>query len=500
MSAAPLILIDLSSIAYPLWHLSGNEPDPNWTSTQILAKVHALASGQPHVAICVDGPNSRAVRLKIDPTYKAQRDTAPAALYHQIGIAIARLREDGFPIWQADGYEADDVIASAVVLARGDGERRYDRGADALVPRGDILIVTADKDLCQLVGPRVTIKHALKGDVIDESAVVAKFGVRPDQMGDYLALVGDASDNIKGAKGIGEKRAVALLAQFGTLAKIMATGGEGFTPAIKDSLVEFSARADAVRSLIALRTDVPVRLDEAFVARVATSEPASGEPQMLPPATEAMMADGERTVDTLREEAAQRVEARLAEARQQSEQSAALVPQVVAAAAAPAEWSMQLEPRSMHDAWMLAQHLHRSALFSAYGTPSAVLSTILAGRELGLQAMGALRAFHIIEGKPTLSAAIIQALVVKSPQCEYFRCTERTPQSATFVTKRKGAPEMALTFTIEEAKLANGGTLKAGSGWVKNPADMCVARAATKLARLVYPDVVSNLYAPEEFA
>ena len=158
---------------------------------------------------------------------------------------------------------------------------------------------------------------------------------------------------------------------------------------------------------------------------------------------------------------------------------------------------MQLEPRSIDDAWRLAQRMHESRLFSAYGTPSAVLSTILAGREIGLQAMASLRAFHIIEGRPTLSAGIIQAMVLKSSECEYFRCTARSNDAATFVTKRKGADEMSLTFSMEDAKLA--GCIKPGSAWVKNPADMCVARAATKLARLVYPDVVSCLYATEEF-
>jgi 5'-3' exonuclease len=496
VNPAPLVLIDLSSIAHPLWHLSGSEPDPNWTSTQIIAKVRALASGQPHVAICVDGPRSRDLRKAIDPTYKAQRDTAPEALFHQIKCAIDVLRADGFPIWEADGYEADDVIASAVHAALVPDAVKTDLSSD-------ILIVTADKDLCQLVGPRVTIKHALKGDVLDEAAVVAKFGITPAQIGDYLALVGDASDNIKGAKGIGAKTAVKLLASYGSLDKIMAGGGEGLTPAVRDSLVEFSSRCDTVRALIALRTDVPVNIEEAFAARVpatAPEEPCMPEPSTEPSTSTAAPATGNSASPPPQERVDRAPDTSVeSHERAQVQQELLRVGQLMPAPA-PTAWEMQLEPRSMMEAWDLSRHMFQSKLFNAYGTPDAVLSTILAGRELGLQAMASLRAMHIIEGKPTLSAGAIQSLVLKSKLCTYFRCTERTNTHATFVGKRGNDPEVRLTFTVEDAKRAWSGAPEKfeKSGWGRNPADLCVARAATKLARLLWPDVIAGFYAVEE--
>jgi hypothetical protein len=167
---------------------------------------------------------------------------------------------------------------------------------------------------------------------------------------------------------------------------------------------------------------------------------------------------------------------------------------------APAEFERQLEPRDMRQVAWVADQLFKSRLFSAYGNPSAVLSTILAGRELGLQTMASLRAFHIIDGRPTLSAGIIQAMVLRSPACEYFRCTERTNERATFEGKRHGNPPMTLTFSLDDAKLAwsKGEDAFKKSGYGKNPADMFVARAATKLARLLWPDVCAGLYAPEE--
>jgi hypothetical protein len=161
------------------------------------------------------------------------------------------------------------------------------------------------------------------------------------------------------------------------------------------------------------------------------------------------------------------------------------------------DYERQLEPQSMNQAVQLAQLLFKARLFGAYGTPEAVLSTVLSGRELGLSAMASLRAFHIVEGKPTMAADALRALVLKSGKAKSFRCTERTASAATFSTQRQDEEPMTLRYTIEEAQAA--GLVKNGSGWTKNPADMLVARASSKLARLVYPDVVAGLYAPEEF-
>ena len=85
-----------------------------------------------------------------------------------------------------------------------------------------------------------------------------------------------------------------------------------------------------------------------------------------------------------------------------------------------------LEPRCMADAVRLAQRMHDSRMFSAYGTPQAVLSTVLLGRELGMPAMGALRSVHVIEGKHSLSADLMVALVLKSGMAEYFQLVEST--------------------------------------------------------------------------
>lgn len=508
-----IVLIDLSSIARPIYEAA---IDVLSVHTAIVARVRELSSGQPHVAICCDA--GRSFRKDIDSSYKANRSETPQAYIHQIGLAIETLRGDGFPVWSVDGFEADDLIGTACSLLVSD--------AEALC---DVLIVSADKDLLCLVGERVRQFRPAIGTAAQKTygvaEVVEKFGVQPHQMIDWLALVGDASDNIAGAKGIGPVGATALLNTFGNLDDLYAAldnGNLNVKSGTMVSLLEFRSRMPMVRQLLTLRADAPIPFEEVFRERrpadvavfgadddIDYAMPTLGATKMeeqigfppeiidpapaVPPlraALNSMPAQQavkvERAIDDIREVAAAQ------------QQALARTPDVIP----PVEWERQLEPRTMQQAVQLAQMMFAARLFNAYGSPEAVLSTLLAGRELGFQSMASLRAFHIIEGKPTLGAGAIHALVLKSGQAEYFRCKERTNERATFITKRKGDDEpTALTFTIEDARTAwtKEANKFATSGWGRNPADMCVARALTKLARLVYPDVLNGLYASEEF-
>lgn len=477
--AAPdsaILLVDLSSIAHPIWHTSASEPDPNAASIRIVARVRSLALAHPHAAICVD--SGRSFRAEVDPAYKANRPESDAVLHHQIALAIDALRNDGFPIWAVKGFEADDVIATAVA-------RAMDRAGASVV------IASADKDLLQLVNPRVRAKSIKDGSLVDEDGVFNKFGVLPFQMRDYLTLCGDASDNIKGAQGIGPKKAAELLALFVSLDSAYAAmdKGEAKLPAaVQKSLVEFRPRLETVRKLVTMRADVPIDFDQVFKPRVPLDVDAFDFEE-----------DEVDEQETTGAEAA--VDAAVVAHSEPNGNGADHGQALAIVDAVPVPWERQLEPRSMKDAQVLAKHMHDSRLFSQYGSPPAVLGMVLAGRELGMPAMASLRAFHVIEGKPTLSADLIRALVIKSGLAKYFRCTERTAERATFVTKRGDDPEIALTFTVQEGRQAFAGTEEKwkNSGWGRNPADLCVARASSKLARLVYPEVTMNLYAQEEF-
>lgn len=517
---APLIdakteiaLVDLSSIAHPLWHMSGDKPDVDWTSQQIVERIRNLTVNHPQAAVCCD--SGRSFRNDLNTTYKANRPEREAALHHQIAIACERLKAEGYPVWSVRGFEADDLIATAATIALG--------MADV-----SVLILSADKDLLQLVGPRIRTLNTNNGHVYDEAAVREKCGVRPDQMRDFLTLVGDSSDNVKGAAGIGPKKAADLLKQFDTLDNVYAnlrTHGTLFKPAMATSLREFEPRMEETRALIALRTDVEIPFIEIDAPRTvkdapmevdempATQEnpPAVVEAAPMPP-TVAQAAVVPQDIPPAPTAARENAVGMMA--------GAALVPVSPTPAAqdvlapAPAEFEKQLEPRSLPQAMSLANHMYNARMFNGYGSPQAVLSTVMAGRELGLQAIASLRGFHIVEGRHALAADLIRGLVLRSGLADYFKCTERSEKGATFKTHRKDDPDpdpTILTYTIEDGRRAFGFTDDMNekdraakeakwqaSGWGKNPADMCVARAGAKLARLVYPEVSFGLYAPEE--
>jgi len=474
-------LVDLSSIAHPLWHMSGSQPDPDWTSNEIVNRVRSLTANHGKAAICCDSGVS--FRKEIDPTYKANRPEREATLHHQIALAKERLAADGYPVWSVKGFEADDLIASA---AR----------AVLEVPDTSVLVITGDKDLMQLVAPRVRLlriaPNTEPAPPFDEAAVEAKYGVKPSQMRDYLSLVGDASDNVKGAKGIGEKTAAVLLAKFGTLEGCYAHINNITKPSIVNSLTEFRDRMQTVRDLITLRDDVALPLAELDADRASKAPPIEEQPEEMMSAAEEEPPHPPPTppTPTGTPDPPERPVPPKPTPRPEST-ALAVQGEVV-------DYKTQLEPRSMQQAIQLANYMFAARLFPGYGTAQAVLATMLAGRELGIQSIASLRAFHVVDGKHALDATFIRALVMRSGLAEYFTITERTVTSATFETLRKGDPRpVSLTYTMEDAQRA--GLAKSGSGYAKNPADQFVARAGSKLARLVYPEVSFGLYAPEEF-
>lgn len=520
-----LLLIDLSSVAYPIWHVTASESpsNPNVASQQTVARVRALASSHPHAAICCD--SGKSFRSEIDPEYKAQRDREKsAAIHHQIDLAMEALRADGFPVIAVKGFEADDLVATMARLAR-------ERNADDTV-----LICSSDKDLLALVGPRVKVKNLTSGDVFDAEAVHAKLGVWPEQITDYLSLVGDSSDNIDGAvgprnpetgkraPGIGPVKAREMLAALLDIEGIYKAldGGQQFKPATRACLLDFRPRLETVRSLVRMRDDVEIaNFEDVFKPRVskaaaqgfgmedalkeqpdlfateATPNPFAAKGQPVPDGPEA----GPLPMAT--EAAPVTAKAPLVDATLEPAVPAGAVAVFKAAPApAPQEWSMQLEPRSMPEAIKLAEWAFNSTFLSAYPNPQAALMVILAGREMGIQAQRALRAFHIIDNVPRPASDLLRAIIKASGKAKYFRCIERTATKATYETERVDDDyKHTLSFTIEEGRAAFTGTPEKWdkSGWKKNPADMCVARAGAKLGRLVYEDVVHGLYASEEF-
>jgi hypothetical protein len=168
------------------------------------------------------------------------------------------------------------------------------------------------------------------------------------------------------------------------------------------------------------------------------------------------------------------------------------------AKAIPYDGTQAFEPRGINEAMQLATLLVASRLLPrSVGTPEAAFAIIATGRELGLTAMQSLRTIHVIEGKPTLSADLVAALVKSRRDiCTYFMLVESTDRVARYETQRVGEPKpTVMAFTIEEAQRAGVSTK---DNWKKYPAAMLRARCITALARAVYPDLAMGVYDEDE--
>jgi DNA polymerase-1 len=192
--------------------------------------------------------------------YKANRAAMPDDLAEQIGWVHEACEAMGVPILTAQGYEADDVIGTLVVKAVTAGY--------------DVAIVSIDKDFFQLVAdPHVKVYDPREdGTWFDEAGVAQKFGVKPSQVVDVLALVGDTSDNVAGVPGIGKKGAIDLLTRFGSLNALLERTSE-LKPKQAETLTTHREAALQSRELVTIRTDVPLDVDLAtFAYRGASRE------------------------------------------------------------------------------------------------------------------------------------------------------------------------------------------------------------------------------------
>lgn len=157
-----------------------------------------------------------------------------------------------------------------------------------------------------------------------------------------------------------------------------------------------------------------------------------------------------------------------------------------------------IEPQNFGELKALAQHAARSRFFGGAGDESQALVLMMRGRDLGLSYAQALAAFHVINGKPTLSADAMVAVCLARPDlCEYFRHVSSDDTQATFATKRVGEPEQRETYTMADAVREE---LASKAMWKKFPKRMLKARAKANLARDTFPELLLGIYSPEEMA
>ena len=251
-------------ISRPLRTARGENTSAAWGAVNFLLRLEEKYRPDYLAWVLDAGTSFREERY---PEYKSTREKLDEELQADFDRSVDRTRQllEAFRVATVEvpGYEADDVIGTLATQAAA-------RGLDAV-------IVSGDKDFYQLIGPHVALLNPGRGGPaavdeawVDESNAGERLGVRPAQVADYLALVGDASDNIPGVKGIGEKGAQKLLAQFGDLETLLARAGEVSAKRAREALLEQADAARLSRELVTIHRDVPVELD---LDRFALQEP-----------------------------------------------------------------------------------------------------------------------------------------------------------------------------------------------------------------------------------
>ncbi len=190
--------------------------------------------------------SDKTVRTERFADYKANRAPMPEELRPQIPYIRRAIEAFRLPLLELDNYEADDVMGTLAL-----------KGAAAGY---DVVLVSADKDLMQLVGPHVALHHTGRGKTYDATAVREDFGVPPEQVADVLALMGDAVDNVPGVPGIGEKGARQLITEFGSLEALLERAAEVPRKAYREGLQAHREQALLSKELTTIHTDLPLEL------------------------------------------------------------------------------------------------------------------------------------------------------------------------------------------------------------------------------------------------
>jgi DNA polymerase-1 len=262
-----LLLVDGSSYLYRAYHalpdLRTRAGEPTGALHGVINMLRRLASEYPsaHRAVVFDA-KGKTFRDDLFPEYKAHRPSMPEDLAAQIEPIHAAVRALGWPLLMVEGVEADDVIGTLAVQS---STRRW-----------QTVISTGDKDLTQLVNDHVLWVNTMSGEVLDVPAVVAKFGVGPEQIVDYLALVGDTVDGVPGVEKCGPKTAVKWLQAHGSLDGVIAHAGE-IGGVVGENLRRHLDFLPLGRELVTIRCDIELPVSvEALAAQAPHVEDLRG--------------------------------------------------------------------------------------------------------------------------------------------------------------------------------------------------------------------------------
>ena len=259
MSDKKLVLVDGSSYLYRAYHalpkLTSSRGEATGAIHGVLNMINKLVAEETteHFVVIFDAPG-KTFRDELFNEYKANRPPMPDDLREQVDPLLKAIPAMGLPLLRIDGVEADDVIGTLCHLAEAAGMR--------------VLVSTGDKDMAQLVNSNVTLVNTMTGSRLDREGVKKKFDVFPEQIIDYLALVGDSSDNIPGVPKVGAKTAAKWLNLYPTAEEIIANADE-FAGKVGESLRENIDQLKMSQTLATIRLDVELPNGPAELKRAA---------------------------------------------------------------------------------------------------------------------------------------------------------------------------------------------------------------------------------------
>src|ERR1017187_7102581 len=257
MATRKLLLVDGSSYLYRAFHalppLSNSQGQPTGAVLGVLNMLNKMMKEESpeRIAVVFDAPG-RTFRDDLFDQYKAHRAPMPDDLRSQVKPLLDVVAAMGLPLLRVPGVEADDVIGTLAI-----------QGAESGY---NVLISTGDKDMAQLVGPGVELVNTMSNTRLDRIGVKAKFDVFPEQIIDYLALVGDSSDNIPGVDKVGPKTAAKWLNQYGSLDALLAHAAE-IPGKVGENLRSGLSTLALSRALASIHTDLDLPLDAAALLR-----------------------------------------------------------------------------------------------------------------------------------------------------------------------------------------------------------------------------------------
>ncbi len=249
---------------YAIRNLSNSKGEPTnavYGFLQMLRKL--LRDETPDLLGVALDVSRKTIRSEKFPEYKANRSPMPDDLRTQIPWIRSLLAAYQIPIIEMENYEADDVLGTLAKQAAAAGF--------------EVVLVSADKDLMQLVGPRVSLLHTGRDKLYDPALVEADFGVPPNKVTDVLGLMGDASDNVPGVPGVGEKGAKKLIAEFGSVEELLDRAGEVQRKSYRESLLKNRELAELSKDLVTIHTDLDLQLDPEGLRLTAPDDAALRE-------------------------------------------------------------------------------------------------------------------------------------------------------------------------------------------------------------------------------